>query len=220
MSRWHEYALPALLLLPLLAAVVLLVSGSRADRWATGFGVRVQGVGLLVALAVLAGFDVGESGTMQFTVDAQWVDQLDLSIRLGVDGISLPLVVLTSLLGLLTTVYSIRFLPEPGHPRAFIGLLLLLQVGMLGTFISLDLILFFIAFEVVLVPMWFLIAVWGDGKSGLRRTHSSSTRCSHPSSCCWVSYWSGPTPVQPTWCSSPKLTGTAWGRPLNLSRCC
>ncbi len=164
MTQWHEYALPSLLLLPLLSAVLLLVAGARADRWATGFGVGVQGVGLLVSLAVLAGFDIDQSATMQFTVNAQWVDQLDLSIRLGVDGISLPLVVLTSLLGLLTTVYSIRFLPEPGHPRAFIGLLLLLQVGMLGTFVSLDLILFFISFEIVLIPMWFLIAVWGDGE--------------------------------------------------------
>ncbi|HVQ87797.1 MAG TPA: NADH-quinone oxidoreductase subunit M [Actinomycetes bacterium] len=164
MSQWHDYVLPALLLLPLAGAVVLLVAGPRADSWAVGWGVAVQGLGLLVALAMLAGFDTSKSQVMQFEVNAEWVPQLDLSIHLGVDGISLPLVVLTSLLGLLTTVYSVRFLPEPGRPRAFIGLLLVLQVGMLGTFVALNLVLFFVFFEVVLVPMWFLIAFWGQGE--------------------------------------------------------
>ena len=71
---------------------------------------------------------------------------------------------LTALLTLLCMVYPLRVRPEAGRPRALVGLLLLLEVGMLGTFVALDLLLFFVFFEVVLIPMWFVIAVWGDDK--------------------------------------------------------
>ncbi len=71
---------------------------------------------------------------------------------------------LTALLTLLCLVYLLRVRPEAGRPRALVGLLLLLEVGMLGTFVALDLLLFFVFFEVVLVPMWFVIAQWGDDK--------------------------------------------------------
>ena len=162
--HWRDAALPTLVLLPLIGSAVLLLAGRRADRWAVWFGVVVQALGLFVALGILAGFDTSRAQSMQYLVDVQWVPQLDLSVRLGVDGVSLPLIVLTSLLGLLTAMYSLRHLPEPGQPRAFIGVLLLLQVGMLGTFIALDLLLFFVFFEVVLIPMWFIIAFWGQGE--------------------------------------------------------
>ena len=80
------------------------------------------------------------------------------------DGISAPLVLLTAGLTFLCLVYSLRILPEAGRPRALVGLVLLLEVGMLGTFVALDLLLFFVFFEVVLVPMWFVIAQWGDDR--------------------------------------------------------
>jgi NADH-quinone oxidoreductase subunit M len=99
---------------------------------------------------------------MQLVTEVQWIPELGVDIRLGVDGISLPLVVLTSLLGWCAAVYSLRRTPE--RPRAFVGLLLLLQVGMVGTFTALDLLVFFVFFEVVLAPMWFLIAFWGTGE--------------------------------------------------------
>ena len=89
---------------------------------------------------------------------------LGLRFHLGIDGISSPLVLLTALLTLLCMVYLLRVRPEAGRLRALVGLLLLLEVGMLGTFVALDLLLFFVFFEVVLVPMWFVIAQWGDDK--------------------------------------------------------
>lgn len=164
MTLWRDSALPAMLLLPVLGTLVLLVGGSRLDRWALRLGVLFQAGGLLIAFALLVGFDTSRSGQVQYQVSVSWVPELELAIRLGVDGISLPLVVLTSLLGFLTVLYSLRHLPEPGRPRAFVGLLLVLQVGMLGTFMALDLLLFFVLFEMVLGPMWFLIAVWGRGE--------------------------------------------------------
>ena len=77
-------------------------------------------------------------------------------------AISLPLVLLTALLVFLCSSTLLRIRPEAGRLRALVGLLLLLEVGMLGTFLALDLVLFFVFFEVVLVPMWFVIAQWGD----------------------------------------------------------
>lgn len=167
-SAWF---LPALLIVPLLGALVMLLAGRGAERWAAWFGVGVQSVGLLLMLAVLTQFNLAQSGSMQMVVDFNWIPELLVDFRVGVDGISLPLVALTSLLGWCTAIYTVRRVPEPGRARAFVGLLLLLQVGMLGTFMALDLILFFLFFEVVLVPMWFLIAFWG---SGLRRRSANT----------------------------------------------
>jgi NADH-quinone oxidoreductase subunit M len=163
--------LPAMLLLPLVGSVVLLVAGSGADRWARPFGVSVSAVVLLGATALAFGFDAGNAGALHAQFTARWVPQLGLTLTLGVDGLSIPLVLLTALLSFLCAVYTLRYLPEPGRPRAFVGVLLFLQVGMLGTFLAQNLLLFFVFFEFVLIPMWFLIDVWGSGKS--RRTSAN-----------------------------------------------
>jgi NADH-quinone oxidoreductase subunit M len=136
------------------------------------------GLALAAVAIIMTGFDYGRASEMQAQTDVTWAAALDLRFHLGVDGISLPLVVLTALLTFLCALYSTRVIPSaageaevPGstptvapadaRPRAFIGLLLLLETGMLGTFVALDLILFFVFFETVLVPMYFLIAYWG-----------------------------------------------------------
>jgi NADH-quinone oxidoreductase subunit M len=80
----------------------------------------------------------------------------------GIDGISLPMFELTLLLSFLCAIYSWRILPAPGRPKAFFALMLLLETGMAGTFVSFDLVLFFVFWELVLVPMYFMIAVWGS----------------------------------------------------------
>lgn len=158
------WLLPSLILVPLIGAGVLLVAGGSAERWAAQFGLAVQTIGLVLTLAVLAQFSLADAASMQMVSVWSWIPELSVDIRLGVDGISLPLVVLTSLLGWCAAVYTIRHVPQPGRARSFVGLLLVLQAGMVGTFVALDLILFFILFEVVLAPMWFLIAFWGTGR--------------------------------------------------------
>jgi NADH-quinone oxidoreductase subunit M len=141
-----------LVAVPLLASAVLLVlPHATRDRIARPYGVGVTGA--LVPLAA------GSGGAEP--VDVAWVDSLGLRFHLGVDGVSLPLLVLTTALTFLCAVHLLRVLPEPGKPGALVGLLLLLEAGMLGTFLALDLLLFFVFFETVLVPMYFLIAVWG-----------------------------------------------------------
>jgi NADH-quinone oxidoreductase subunit M len=165
----------ALLLLPLLGAAVTLLPGlfgtdeHTAGRRALYLGVAVTGGTLLLAVALAAGFDHGHPARMQAVTDVRWIPALNVRLHLGVDGISLPLLLLTALLTFLCAIYSLHRLPDgPGtpSPRAYTGLLLLLETGMLGTFAVLDLVLFFLAFEVVLIPMYFLIARWGGENRG------------------------------------------------------
>ncbi|GAA1268969.1 NADH-quinone oxidoreductase subunit M [Kitasatospora nipponensis] len=165
----------ALLLLPLLGAAATLapatVFGADAEtreRRALRFNALVTGVVLVLAIALAAGFDHGHPSRMQAVTDTAWIPSLGVRLHLGVDGISLPLVVLTALLTFLCAVYSTRRRPGAGtegapSAQAFAGLFLLLEVGMLATFLVLDLLLFFLAFEIVLIPMYFLIARWGSG---------------------------------------------------------
>jgi NADH-quinone oxidoreductase subunit M len=126
-------------------------------RWAVRAGIGVTGLVLLDAAAMAAVFDYGGAGRIQLSVNWPWIPAIDLRCHLGVDGVSLPLVVLTALLTLLCLIYD----PRPARPRQLVAMLLLLEVGLLGTFVALDLLLFFVAFETVLVPMYVVIAGWG-----------------------------------------------------------
>ncbi len=170
-------ALVLLVALPLLGAAVIAAAPFR-ERAAAVAGVAVTAATFAASLAVLGGFDYGDPGRMQMQVHGTWVPALDASFHLGVDGMSLPLVVLTALLSFLCAVYTLVRPPHGGGLRALTALLLLLEVGMLGTFLALDLVLFFVFFEVVLIPMYFLIAAGAVSGGGARRRSSSSTRCS------------------------------------------
>ena len=94
-------------------------------------------------------------------IDVAWVPSLDLRFHLGVDGISYPLVALTALLTLLCCGYSLWRVPDPGRGRLLVALLLVIEVGIVGVFLALDLILFFVFFELVLLPMYAVITGWG-----------------------------------------------------------
>ncbi|KWX02772.1 NADH-quinone oxidoreductase subunit M [Carbonactinospora thermoautotrophica] len=153
--------LPILLLAVPLAGCLALLALPAGARIAQPLGAAVSALTLGVALAIAAVFDYSAPQRMQLVVDVPWIPALDVRFHLGVDGISLPLVLLTALLTCCCLVYSTRILPADGRPRAFVALILLLAVGMLGTFVALDLLLFFVFFEVVLIPMYFLIAYWG-----------------------------------------------------------
>ena len=98
---------------------------------------------------------------LQFIANEPWIDVIKARYHLGIDGISLPLLILSMFVTVLCVVYSWNHFPEPHNPKAFLALILLLEVGMNGTFVAEDLILFFIFFEIVLLPMFFMIGVWG-----------------------------------------------------------
>jgi NADH-quinone oxidoreductase subunit M len=123
-------------------------------------------VGVIVALR----FDYGAGGdVIQFETNTQWIPQIDANYHIGLDGVSLPLFLLSLLVSFLCLVYTWWHVPEPGKIKAFVALVLLLETGMTGTFVALDLVLFFIFFEVVLVPMYFMIGIWG----GPRREYAA-----------------------------------------------
>jgi NADH-quinone oxidoreductase subunit M len=158
----------ALLLVPLLgAALAPLIRADRAARW---FGVAVTAATFALSLVLLTRLDGPVAGTVdaRYELNWQWIPALDVRFHVGVDGVSVPLVILTTLLCLLCAVYTLTSLPAPGRAPVFVALVLLTEVGMLGTFVALDLVLFFVFFEVVLIPMYFLIAVWG-GTPAARR---------------------------------------------------
>ncbi len=151
--------------LPLAGALALLTlprDRDRAARWlAVAFSLAT--FGLAVALAVR--FEVGQDG-FQLGVTADWVRSLGVRFRLGVDGVSLPLVLLTTVLAPLAVTGSWRM---SDRPRTYLALLLVLETAMLGVFVSLDLFLFYIFWEAVLVPSYFLVGSWG----GPRRIYAA-----------------------------------------------
>ncbi|MEV0144969.1 MULTISPECIES: NADH-quinone oxidoreductase subunit M [unclassified Nonomuraea] len=162
-----------LLAVPLLGALLLLAAPAALRPALPLYGQAVSGLTLALAVVMVAVFDYGRSAAPQFTVDLPWIPGLGLRFHLGVDGISLPLVALTALLTFLCFAYlGWGRARGPGRlmaarPRALVFTLLVLEVGMVGTFLALDLLLFFVFFEIVLIPMYFLIAVWGGkGRRG------------------------------------------------------
>src|SRR5262245_18785744 len=161
-TTWQQWAITVTVFLPILGAIVVLFVPSSKDRMIRGLGVVTTALALIAAVAIAIGFDYGRSGELQFVQNTQWIPAIGARYHVGIDGISMPLFVLTYLLGLLCAIYTARYVPQPGRTKAFVALTLLLITGMAGTFISFDLILFFVFWELVLVPMYFLIGVWGS----------------------------------------------------------
>lgn len=128
---------------------------------AVAVAITLSGVVLALACGAAATFDRARAGEAQLGVNVSWIPQLGVRFHIGVDGLSLPLVVLTALLTTLCCIHAIRYVPEPGNPATYLAVLLGLETALLATFMSLDLVLFFAAFESVLLPMYFLIAIWG-----------------------------------------------------------
>ena len=150
--------LTMLILVPMIgAAVVALVPKTRHEI-VTTLGLGVSGATLALAVWLMTNFDKAEAG-YQFASKHQWISQFGVSWNLGVDGISLWLLVLTGILFPIAI-----FGPDERHERkSYVAWLLLLEAGVMGVFLSLDLFMFFVFFEIVLVPMYFLIGGWGHG---------------------------------------------------------
>ena len=114
-----------------------------------------------VGLMLLIWFDLDATDRLQYVVDKSWIQAIHSRYVVGLDGISLPLLLLTVLIVPLCIVYSWNHFPDPKNPKTFLILILVLETGMIGTFVAQDMVLFFVFFEVVLLPMFFMIAVWG-----------------------------------------------------------
>jgi NADH-quinone oxidoreductase subunit M len=170
-----QLTLVATLGLPAVGAVVVAATPARADRAARIAGTVFAGLAFLASVLLVAGRSAAGPASATPAVrpwhqlDLPWATGLDLRLHLGVDGISYPLVVLTALLTLLCCGYTLWRVPDGGSGRALVALLLVIEIGILGTFLALDLVLFFVFFEVVLLPMYAVIAGWG----GEARQHAA-----------------------------------------------
>ncbi|NGO69335.1 complex I subunit 4 family protein [Streptomyces boncukensis] len=164
--------LVAAVVLPLLGAAAALLPappglrGSGPDQAVLRHGVTVTGAVLAATVVLTLGFDHDNPDAMQAESSVSWIPALGIRLHFGVDGVSLPLFVLTALLTFLCALYSYFKMPAGPRPQTFVALLLVLECGTLATFAVLDLMLFFLAFEMVLIPMYFLIARWGGEGRG------------------------------------------------------
>lgn len=143
--------------LPIAGALLLQLIPRNKASLIRFVALAVAVVDLLVGIPILAGFDPNQTG-MQFVEKAVWIPSVGISYFLGLDGLSMPLFELTLLLSVVAMLasWSIK-----ERVREHYSLLLLLQVGMLGTFAALDFVLFYVFWELVLIPMYFIIGVWG-----------------------------------------------------------
>ncbi|MCH8985084.1 MAG: NADH-quinone oxidoreductase subunit M [Acidobacteria bacterium] len=161
---WFDngWGLSLIVFLPLVGAVAVLLVPKAQEQLlkVTALAFAFVTFGLSVVLAIR--FDYGASETIQFGTNQEWISAIGSNYHVGVDGISLPMILLSTFITVLALLYSWNHWPEPRNPKIFSMLILLLATGMTGTFAAFDLILFFVFFEIVLLPMYFMIGIWGD----------------------------------------------------------
>jgi NADH-quinone oxidoreductase subunit M len=160
-----DHILSIILFTPLAGFLVLLLIPSSKPAAIKIWANVASLAGFMVCLPLVFAFD--RSKDFQFAEKAAWIPSIGAYYNLAIDGYSLLLVVLTGLLGFLSILASWKAIDT--RLKEYYGSFLLLQVGMLGVFMSLDLLLFFVFWELVLVPMYFIIAIWG----GARRAYAA-----------------------------------------------
>ncbi len=152
--------LSALLLLPFLGFIGVLLMPKTSVRSIRRIATVITGLTLILGVSLAATFQPHLT-TIQFEERLAWIPQLGVFYHVGVDGLSITMVLLTTLLAFLACLASWSIMERQ---KEYFALYLLLEVGMLGTFVALDLFLFYVFWEVVLVPMYFLIGIWGGGR--------------------------------------------------------
>ncbi len=160
-----DHILSIVLFTPLLGLLVLLFIPSSNARAVKLWANIAAFAGFLVSLPLVFRFDPGKD--FQFVERAQWIPTLGATYHIGIDGLGLLLVMLTTVIGFLAVLSSWNSVHD--RLKEYYAFFLLLQTGMLGVFMALDFLLFFIFWETVLVPMYFIIGIWG----GPRRVYAA-----------------------------------------------
>jgi len=161
MEFYNNHMLTVILLTPLVGAILLLFVPRESENGHRVLGNLFALLGFVVSLPLVWRFNVGVPG-YQFRESANWIPSIGAHYTLGIDGISFLLVLLTTVLGAISILSSWSAIKM--RRKEYYILFLLLQVGMLGVFMSLDFFLFYLFLEVMLVPMCFLIGVWGSDR--------------------------------------------------------
>ena len=150
-----QYLLAAMIVVPLVGGIAISILPRAQHHLARPFSLVLAGANLLAASWLWASFDRARGG-MQFTLNLTWIPELGTAFHLGVDGLALPMVFLTALLTVLAVIAS-RNVED--RTAQYFTLLLMLEAGLIGVFVSLDLLLFYLFWEVVLIPMLSLIHI-------------------------------------------------------------
>src|SRR5580704_17609328 len=161
MEHSSSHLLSVILFTPLVGALLLLFIPRESQVLHRLVGNLFGVLGFLVSVPLILHFPAG-SGAYEFRESADWIPSIGAQYSLGADGISMLLVMLTTLLGMIAITSSWSVIQM--RTKEYYILLLLLQTGMLGVFMSLDFFLFYVFWEVMLVPMYFLIGVWGSDR--------------------------------------------------------
>jgi NAD(P)H-quinone oxidoreductase subunit 4 len=158
--------LSILILIPLLGALVLslLPPGTGKGVWQTALALQVASLGWAIAIAIQ--FDPHQTG-LQFLESLPWIDALGLTYQLGVDGLSMPLLLVNSFLGVVAVYASSA---EIRRSRLYFSLILLINAAVAGAFLAHNLLLFFLFYELELIPLYLLIAIWGGARRGYAAT--------------------------------------------------
>ncbi|MFQ6045623.1 MAG: NuoM family protein [Gemmatimonadales bacterium] len=155
---YDRWVLDALIVIPLLAGLVVLLRPAAEAKYLALAGSLVE---FVISVPLWSLFEPSTAG-FQFQVIHAWIPEWGISYRLGLDGISLFMVLLTTFTMPLSVLGSWNYIRE--RERAYYTLLLMLTTGMLGVFLALDLFVFYVFWEVMLIPMYFIIGVWGHAK--------------------------------------------------------
>src|SRR5690349_516252 len=133
-----------LIFVPLVGALIMMLipKGNEAAHKVVALATSVVALG--IGVYILQQFDYDASQNFQFGVNLPWIEAINSRYILGLDGISLPMLILTLFIVPLCIIYSWNHFPEPKDPKAFLILILILETGMIGSFVALDLILFFV----------------------------------------------------------------------------
>jgi NADH-quinone oxidoreductase subunit M len=161
--------LSTILFLPAVGAIVVALTKSKNDKLIKWLAAVFTAIPLALTIYLFVAFDRSASavGVIQFEEKYLWIAPLNAYYHLGVDGLSLPLLLLTTFLGFLAVLISWKV---HERPREFFAWLLLLETSIVGVFVSLDLLLFFLMWEIEVIPMYFLISIWGSGRRGYSAT--------------------------------------------------
>ncbi len=160
--------LSLIIILPVIGAILLSIF-KVSDRSIKLIAATFTGITFALAIAMFADYD-RSGGGMQFVEQYTWIESIDVQYYLGVDGLSAPMALLTAFLGFLCVFISWNI---TNRVREYFAWLLVLETSILGVFCSLDMVLFFIFWEIELIPMYFLIAVWGTEPPLGRREYSA-----------------------------------------------
>jgi NADH-quinone oxidoreductase subunit M len=150
----------AILALPLVGAIAVSLMPRQDERAARNMGMVFAAITFLVSLGLLSAFN-SKVGQMQLEVNIPWVKSLGIMFHLGIDGISLWLVLLSTFLTPIVMLSTYRAITE--RIKEMTASLLILEMAMIGALVSLDLIVFYVFWEIMLVPMYLMIGVWGHG---------------------------------------------------------